>query len=419
MHARFASLQQWLDWQQTLSAQGIVLGLERVAAVAGRLGLERLACPVITVAGTNGKGSVVAMLEAMLLAAGYRVGAYTSPHLLRYNERVRIDGEPVADAPLIEAFAAIDAARGELALTYFEFGTLAALHVFQNHPLDVVLLEVGLGGRLDAVNVVDADVAVITSIDIDHAEWLGHDREAIGREKAGIMRAGRPAVCGDRRPPRSLLRHARSLGARLRCIGREFEAVKRPGGLLWKSGGRRFELPLPALPGEHQIDNAATALAALAALEDRLPLDAKAMAEGLRALRLPGRYQCLAEAPRILADVAHNPQAARALAANLRADPVPGRTLAVFSALADKDIAGIIAPLRSCVDHWCIAGLDVPRGLEAEALARRVASPGLSLSRHPRVPEALAAARAMAGPDDRIVVFGSFLTVAAALASGL
>jgi dihydrofolate synthase / folylpolyglutamate synthase len=417
--ARFATLDAWLEWQQTLSPKEIVLGLERVRTVGERLGLLRPQCPVITVAGTNGKGSVVALLEAMLGAEGYRVGAYTSPHLLRYNERVRIAGAEVGDAVLCEAFARIDAARDEIPLTYFEFGTLAALYAFADADVEVMLLEVGLGGRLDAVNVIDPDVAVVTSIDLDHADWLGDDREVIGREKAGIMRAARPVICGDRQPPASVLDHAYSLGADLHLLGRDFDAERRGAGMRWSGGGCVRDLPLPALYGRFQIDNAATALAALNVLTNRLPVSEKARTEGLRTVRVAGRFQRLPGTPPVYCDVAHNPQAARALASILRDVAVPGSTLAVFSALCDKDIEAIAAELDTVVAHWFVAGLDTPRGLDAQALAARMTSCQTPLTLHVDVAAALSAARAAASEDDRIVVCGSFLTVAAALAASL
>ncbi len=417
--ARFATLDAWLEWQQTLSPKEIALGLERVQAVGERLDLLRPRCPVITVAGTNGKGSVVALLEAMLVAAGYRVGAFTSPHLLRYNERVRISGAAVDDAVLCEAFAAIDEARDDIPLTYFEFGTLAALHAFTAAAVDVMVLEVGLGGRLDAVNAVAPDVAVVTTIDLDHADWLGSDRESIGREKAGIMRAGHPAVCGDRHPPASLFEHAGEIGAELRLLGRDFEVERRGEGIRWGDGSVSLELPLPALRGRFQLDNAATALAALSVLHGRLSVDVEACAVGLRSVRVAGRYQRLPGIPPVFCDVAHNPQAAQALASILRDEVVPGHTLAVFAALGDKDIEAIVAELDAEVAHWFVAGLDAPRGMDAESLAARMEACLAPLTCHVDVAAALAAARAAAAPGDRILVCGSFLTVAAALAASL
>ena len=417
--ARFATLDAWLDWQQTLSPKEIVLGLERVQAVGERLDLLRPRCPVIAVAGTNGKGSVVALLEAMFGAAGYRVGAFTSPHLLRYNERVRISDAAVDDAVLCEAFACIDEARGDIPLTYFEFGTLAALHAFTAAAVDVMVLEVGLGGRLDAVNAVASDVAVVTTIDLDHADWLGSDRESIGREKAGIMRPRRPVVCGDRHPPVSLLEHAEKIGADLRLLGRDFEVERRDEGMRWSDGSVALELPPPALHGRFQFDNAATALAALTAVGARLPVDAEACAEGLRSVRVAGRYQRLPGTPPVFCDVAHNPQAAQALASILRDEAVPGRTLTVFAALGDKDIEAIAGELDAEVAHWFVAGLDAPRGLDAESLAARMKACLAPLTCHADVASALAAARAAARPGDRILVCGSFLTVAAALAASL
>ncbi|APZ42949.1 bifunctional tetrahydrofolate synthase/dihydrofolate synthase [Acidihalobacter ferrooxydans] len=416
---RFDTLPAWLEWQQSLSLKEIVLGLERVRTVGARLELLHPSCPVITVGGTNGKGSVIALLEAMLRAEGYKVGAFTSPHLLRYNERVRIAGVDVDDALFCQAFDAIDQARDDLPLTYFEFGTLAALSIFATQAVDIMLLEVGMGGRLDAVNAIDADVAVVTTVDIDHAEWLGSDRESIGREKAGILRATRPAICGDRQPPASLCEYAQQIGARLSVLGRDFEACPSENGMVWQAGGMRRELPLPALSGAFQLDNAATALAALDALAPRLPLTDAAYAHGLRTAHVAGRYQRLPGPPPMVCDVAHNPQAARALASILRADPVPGRNLMVFSALADKDIPAIASALDTVAGHWFVAGLDAPRGLTADDVAERLGTVRAGVSRYVDVATALAAARASAASGDRVVVCGSFLTVAVALSAGL
>ncbi|OBS08912.1 bifunctional tetrahydrofolate synthase/dihydrofolate synthase [Acidihalobacter prosperus] len=411
---RFASLDEWLAWQETLSPRAIDLGLDRVRAVGERMRVVRPTCPVITVAGTNGKGSTVAMLSAMLRAAGYRVGAYTSPHLLRYNERVCVDDEPVSDAFLCAAFDAIDAARGDTRLTYFEYGTLAALWCFAQANVEVMLLEVGLGGRLDAVNIVDADVAVVTTIDLDHTDWLGDTRELIAIEKAGIQRAGRPLVCGDRAPPASLLRVAVDVGSELLCIGRDFDVEWVDGGLCWQWHGETEHLPAPALPGRFQADNAACACMALACLRARLPTTQQARADGLRHIRLGARFEPLAGAAcEVVCDVAHNPQAARALSAQLADRPVTGRNLAVFSALADKDVPSIVAAMDQRIDVWYVAGLEAPRGLTAQALVERMGTVSGKVATHPEIVDAYAAACRDATAGDRIVVFGSFLTVAA------
>jgi dihydrofolate synthase/folylpolyglutamate synthase len=375
---------------------------------------------VLTVGGTNGKGSCVAMLDAILRAAGYRVGAYTSPHLLRYNERVRIDGREVGDAALCEAFAAVEAARDDTPLTYFEHGTLAALWLFAGAGLDAVVLEVGLGGRLDAVNIVDPDVAVVTTVDLDHQDWLGPDRESIGFEKAGIFRGDRPAVYGGDDPPARLLAHAASIGARLRIAGRDFGTVVRPGDWDYLSGGarRRVGLPVPALRGAFQLQNAAAALAALEAVEDRLPVSAAALREGLLGARPAGRFQVVPGGVTTVFDVAHNPQAARVLRDNLRQLAAgQGKTFAVFSMLRDKDIAAVVAAVAPEIAGWFYAPLAVARGADRAQLAERLAAAGVAVPCHgaDSLAAAWAAARAAAAPGDRVLVFGSFHTVAALL----
>ena len=412
------TLAQWLAWQEQLHPSAMDLGLERVGAVKARMGLGQPAPVVITVAGTNGKGSSVAMLEAMYRAGGYRVGAYTSPHLLRYNERIRIAGEDVSDDALCDAFARVDAARGTTSLTYFEFGTLAALDLFARANLDVVVLEVGLGGRLDAVNIVDADCALITSIDIDHTEWLGDNREAIGFEKAGIFRAGRPAVCGDAAPPSSVLQHAAALGVTLYCAERDFSYRRDQASWHWSAGeARRSGLPFPRLRGPYQLDNAAAVLMVVHVLQTRLPLAQSHIRTGLSTVELAGRFQVLPSRRRVILDVAHNPHGARALARALREQPCTGRTIAVFAMLNDKDIAGVGAALDDQIDAWYCAGLTGPRGTSALHLVaelQRLPVRGLVYT-HSDVAEALRAALADASESDRVVVFGSFHTVAPAL----
>lgn len=416
---RFTTLADWLAWQETLHPSAIDMGLERVAEVLRRLQLEHPPGVVITVGGTNGKGSTVALLEAILRAAGYRVGAYTSPHLLRYNERIRIDGAEVADAALCASFERIDRARDDISLTYFEFGTLAAIDLFRQAAVDVAIMEVGMGGRLDAVNVLDPDVALVTTVDLDHAQWLGETREAIGFEKAGIYRAGRPAIFGSADAPRSLLAHARDIGAHLLRFGHDF-GYQAQGGQWrwWGPQQQRDALPLPALRGHSQLQNAAGALMALAAVGQRLPVDQQAIRRGLLTVALPGRFQVLPGPVTHVLDVAHNPQAAAELAANLRQMPCGGRTLAVCAMLADKDMAAVVAQLKDVVDDWYPAGLGPPRGASAGQMAAALAQAGISA--HPACPHAvtaLAAAQAVAVPGDRIVIFGSFHTVAEALAA--
>ena len=412
------TLAQWLDYQQSVHPKAIDMGLERVGEVARRLGLDRPAPKVITVGGTNGKGSTVAFLEAIARAAGLTVGAYTSPHLLRYNERIRIDGRDAEDAALVAAFERIEAARGDIPLTYFEFGTLAALMLFEAAALDLVLLEVGLGGRLDATNLVDPDVAVITTVDLDHQDYLGDDRESIGAEKAGILRAGKPAVLAEKDPPSSVLRRAYAIGAFAIRGHSDYLIDQLEDGWRWREPGYQIDLPEPALKAPAQRGNAAAAIAALRALD--LPIADAAIREGVRSARVPGRLQRLPGRPERVLDVAHNPQGARQLAAWLAANPRP--TVAVFSALADKDLAGISAPVAPHLQAWHLgpttdAG---PRGLAVDELARRLAEhlPAEILHPHRSLTEALAAATRQAGPDGRVLVFGSFHTVAEALAAG-
>lgn len=408
-----ATLAAWLALLETRHPKSIELGLDRVDAIRATLGLTP-GCPLITVAGTNGKGSVCAYLEAMLCEAGYRVGCYTSPHLLRYNERVRIARQEVGDADLVAAFDAVEAARGATALTYFEHGTLAAVWLMQQEQVDAMVLEVGLGGRLDAVNVWAADCAVVTSIDLDHQDFLGAERESIGFEKAGIFRPGRPAICAEPNPPQSLLAHAERLGARMLRIGRQISYEHRGEQWQCRVGETAYlDLPLPAMRGAHQLRNAAAAMAALDCLRERLPVGIEAMRQGLAQARQPGRFQIVGEWPRRILDVAHNPESARSLADNLRELPAGGEVHAVFAMLADKDIAGVVAELRAVVGHWHIAGLAVPRGAGVEALGGVLRAAGLRYTQYPDVRSAWHAACEAAGPTDTIAAFGSFYTVAA------
>jgi dihydrofolate synthase/folylpolyglutamate synthase len=357
------------------------------------------------------------MLEAILQCAGYRVGRYTSPHLLRYNERVRIAGAEATDDALAQAFAAVERARGEVPLTYFEYGTLAAVWLFVEQRVEAGVLEVGLGGRLDAVNAFDPDCAVVTTVDIDHVDFLGGDREAIGREKAGIFRAGRPAVCADSAPPASLLEHAAGIGARLLRIGADFGAA--PQGRQWQywgPGGKRGALPYPVLRGACQLANAAAAIAALETLRERLPVAVNDIRAGLLRADNPGRFQVLPGRPAVILDVAHNPQAARALAASLAAMGGGGRVLAVFAMLKDKDIAGVVAAVKLQVAHWYIAGLEGARGAGvAELRATLAAAAVTAVTACDSVAAAYAQACDIATENDRIVVFGSFFTVAAVM----
>lgn len=406
------TLPDWLAFIERQHPNAIAMGLERVRDVAARMGLGKPAPHVVTVAGTNGKGSTVAFVEAIARAQGLRVGAYTSPHLLRYNERVRIDGHDVGDEALIEGFEAVEAARSGTPLTYFEYGTLCALWLFARAGLDLVVLEVGLGGRLDAVNIVDADAAILTTVGLDHQDWLGGDLEAIGFEKAGIARPFKPLVLGDDDPPASVLRHAYAIGAPAWRIANDFFAEPVDAGhWRWREVGYEIVLPLPmqAQGAPVQLRNSACAIAALRALD--LPLEDAALARGVADAAVPGRLQRFERGGvEIIVDVGHNPQAAVALADWLRAQP-KRRTLAVYAALADKDAAGVVTALSDTVDGWLLAGtLDAgPRGSDAGALAQRlVGTAAAGGSRHADVTGALAAALAHAAPDGRVLAFGSF-----------
>jgi len=383
---------------------------------------------VITVGGTNGKGSCVAMLDSILSRAGYRVGVFTSPHLVRYNERIRIAGQDVLDAALVAAFERIEDARGEISLTFFEFNTLAALLVFAAADLDAIVLEVGLGGRLDAVNVVDADVAIVSSVALDHCEWLGNDVESIGREKAGIFRVGRPAIFGARAMPSSVRAVAEQIGAQLQRLGAEFDFRIEESSWSWRDCDMEYTyLPFPALHGGIQLDNASAVIAALRALRNRLSIERDAIAEGLRSVSLPARFQVLKRRDarflgrgpcEWIVDVAHNPAAAATLAGNLAGRTCAGRTLAVCGMFADKDVAGVMSSMCSQVDGWIVAGIEGGRGLAPAALGRAIAAAGGEiLDAMPNVQSAIARAEEMAQPNDRIVVFGSFHTAGPALES--
>ncbi|ASK93377.1 bifunctional tetrahydrofolate synthase/dihydrofolate synthase [Xanthomonas campestris pv. trichodesmae] len=420
------SLSAWLAYIEQQHPNAIAMGLERVRAVAARLQTAAPAKHVIVVGGTNGKGSTVAFIEAIGRAAGWKVGAYTSPHLLRYNERVRIDGNEASDAQLVDAFAAVEAARGDTALTYFEFGTLAALWLFQQSALDLAVLEIGLGGRLDAVNIVDSDVAVITTVDLDHTDWLGDDREAIGTEKAGIIRAWKPVVLGEIDPPSSVLRRAYQLGANAIRAGSDyfFEPIDTQHAEApqsdaprwrWRDVAVTLELPMPALHAPVQLANAAAAIAALQALPVEVP-DA-AWAQGIANAQVAGRLQRLeVDGVQVLLDVGHNPQAARALAAALGTQAHAGSTHAIYAALADKDVLGVVEAVAGQIDHWALAGLEGARGQSAQALqARLQGSAAAQAPCHRDVAGAVRAVLDAASPGDRVLIFGSFHTVADAL----
>ena len=414
-----ADLAGWLAYVERLHPQTIALGLERVRAVLDRLATPKF-CPIFVVGGTNGKGSTCAMLEAILHAGGFRVGCYTSPHLLRYNERVRVAGRDIDDAPLAAAFAEVERARGDTPLTYFEFGTLAAWIAFARARAEALVLEIGLGGRLDAVNAFDPDCAVLTSVGLDHTDYLGGTRERIGWEKAHIFRSGRPAIVGDPSPPATVSDHAQAIGAVLLCIGRDFGyQADRQQWRFWGPGGRRGGLAHPALRGASQLGNAATAIAALDSLRADLPVTAQAIRDGLARVALPGRFQVLAGRPVVVLDVAHNPQAADVLAANLGDMGGFRRTVAVVGMLRDKDLAGVVGRLAGRIDRWYAATLDNPRGASADEVAGAIeaACPGAVVERFASPRAALAAAQGAAEQGDRIVAFGSFYTVADVMAA--
>lgn len=422
------TLADWLAYQEHVNVHSIELGLDRVREVWRRMGSPAPGNKVITVGGTNGKGSTVALLEAMLLAADIRVGAFTSPHLLRYNERIRVDGVDADDASLIAAFERIEAARiegpgGAVPLTYFEFGALAALDLFARSGVDVAVLEVGLGGRLDAVNIVDADVAVITTVDLDHMEWLGPDRDSIGREKAGIARSGRPAIVGDLDPPAGLLQALGDRGARIERAGIDFRVERHDDGWRWLyRDGMTMELPDPALAAPVQFANAAAAIAALHELSHHTFTPSAffaAVSAGLHEVRSSARLQSLGGEPTVIVDVGHNPQAARALAEWLDSQSWVA-VHAVYGALADKDSAGVISALGTRIDHWHLAGLDgaSPRGMPVATLTDvlRRALPQASCDAHPDVLTALAAARRATPAGGCVLAFGSFFVASAVLA---
>ena len=416
------NLQDWLAHCEQLHPLTIDMGLDRVREVAQRMRLH-FECPVITVAGTNGKGSTCAMLEAILLEAGYRTGVYTSPHLVDFEERCRIHGQSASADQLALAFADVEAARGRVSLSYFEFSTLAIMQVLMQSNLDVVILEVGLGGRLDAVNIIDADCAIITSIDLDHISLLGTDRESIGIEKAGIMRAGKPVVVSDPVPPDSVIAHAAVLGADLWRFGQDFNFSGDKLQWAWAGRGRRYSgLAYPALRGANQLVNASGVLAALEVLRPRIPVTAQAVRNGLAMVELPGRFQIVPGEPVLVLDVAHNPHSVAALAANLDAMGFYPTTHAVFGAMADKDLAPMLARVGALVDRWYFCDLPTPRAARAEQLEAQWKAGNqrtdVRAGTYTDPQSALQAAVAAANPADRIVVFGSFFTVGGVLKNG-
>jgi dihydrofolate synthase / folylpolyglutamate synthase len=415
------TLQDWLAHCERLHPKTIDMTLERTLAVRDKLGL-RFDCPVITVAGTNGKGSTCAMLESIALAAGYRVGLYIKPHLVHFEERCRVGGASVAADELLPHFEAVEAARGETTLTYFEFTTLAIMRCLSQQPLDVVILEVGLGGRLDAVNAIDTDCAIVTSIDLDHTEYLGPDRESIGREKAHVMRQGKPAIVSDPMPPSSIAAYGNAIGADLWLVGRDFNHSGDRQQWMWAGRGKRINgLAYPSLRGANQLLNAAGVLAALEALRERLPVSTQAIRQGLATVELPGRFQIVPGQPTLVLDVAHNPHSVAALAANLDAMGFFPRTHAVFGAMQDKDLQGVVQRLAPIALDWYCTDLPVPRAASADTLGKVVhhVQPRATVSTHASPSHALAAALGRADPADRILVFGSFLTVGGVLKDGL
>lgn len=417
--AQSADLASWLAYLERLHPKAIAMGLERVNRVWQRLSLSP-DFPIITVAGTNGKGSTCAMLESILTCAGYRVACYSSPHLLQYNERVRVAGRNATDADLCRAFAAVEAARDDVVLTYFEFGTLAAMWHFIQCQVDVAVLEVGLGGRLDAVNAFSPDCALITCVDIDHVEYLGNTRDSIGYEKAGIFRTGVPAICGDADPPPSVPGYAQSIMADYRQIGVDFGFDESDNTWdFWTQGARISALPKPLLAGSFQLGNAACAVEALCSLA--LDVGEQEIRDGLQQASLPGRFQKICERPDIVVDVAHNPHAAQSLAQNLSEAPVSGRTIAVFAMLADKDMAGVVSMMQQEIEIWHVAGIQQGRGAGHEQLAHivRAVCPQASVHSFVTVTEAYMQACRSAGENDRIIIFGSFYTVADVLRASI
>lgn len=415
---RFNNLSDWLAWQETLHINEIDLGLERCTEVARNMGLKQPEHGFVSVAGTNGKGSSVAMLSAIVAEAGYKVATYTSPHLIRYNERIRIDGEPVSDELLCEAFQCIDDARGDISITYFEFGTLAAYYILNKVGIDFAVMEVGLGGRLDAVNMMDADVALVTSIAIDHVDWLGSDREVIGREKAGIMRGGHHAVCSDNDIPNSVIKHAEEIGTELHVLNRDFYfETTGESTWSWKDDDVHYvDLPRPALKGEFQLTNASGVLKVIQCLKDRYAITEDHIRAGLQKVELAGRFQVIPGPVEYVLDVAHNPHAAQALADFLKSNPVKGKNHLLFGMLKDKDALGVIEIIAPFVDDWYVAGLvDLggTRGATSELLVGQLEESGLNprVFSFDTVYDAYKALQQESEEGDRVMVAGSFLTV--------
>ena len=409
------TLPEWLEWQEQLHLSSIDLGLDRVSQLSVNMAIDKLSMPVITVAGTNGKGSSVAILDSIYRAAGYKTGCYTSPHLISYNERICIGGNQVSDADLCEAFEAIDSARGDISLTYFEFGTLAAAYLFQKYHVEVAIFEVGLGGRLDAVNLWDADIALITNIDIDHIDWLGDDREQIGVEKAGIMRKGKTVVCGDTNPTNSMQSEANRIGANLLQQGIDFSWSASDGANKWAyhRNGQLRHYSTPLLRGKFQLNNASAVITLVNDFQHQLAVSEVHIQNGLASAAVLGRLQKLSESPEVLVDVAHNPQSAEALADYLANNPIEGKTVALFSALIDKDLGGIVNPVSEHFDEWHIVQLDGPRALQNDLLIGELKVLGIKkpLNNHTNCMTALKLLQNELKSQDRVVAFGSFLVV--------
>lgn len=415
MPQRFDTLDAWLEWQQSLHFSDIDMGLERMQLLASRLDLFSLRFPIISVAGTNGKGSSVSMLDAIYQAAGYTTGAYTSPYLYRYNERITISGQACTDAEIIQVFEQIEDARADTTLTYFEFSTLAALLLYKQREVDIALLEVGMGGRLDAVNTWDADVALITSIGIDHVKWLGDNREAIGHEKAGIMRTDRPVICGDPNPPTSIANHASAIGAKLQQTGVDFSWQKHSDRWQWSNITRQLtDLPKPNLQGDYQYQNAANVLAAVDVLSAQLHVTEAALHQGLQTVQLQGRLQIVQTSPQIVLDVAHNAHAASELAKWLNSQSCKGKTFALFSMLSDKDINDVLQHLHDDIDEWILFPLQDERGLSKQQL-EGIAADNTDLKSatvYDSIEQAWEVCKAQLAEDDRLIVFGSFSVLA-------
>lgn len=415
--SRFRSLEEWLAWQEKLHFTAIELGLDRCRKVADKMHLLPPSYFVVSIAGTNGKGSCAVMLENILKESGYKVGLYTSPHLLRYNERISLSGQEVSDTMLCNSFTRIDKARGSISLTYFEFGTLAAMDIFQKNDVDIAIMEVGMGGRLDAVNMLDANVALISTIDIDHEKWLGNDRESIGMEKSGIFRSMRPAICADPKPPQSIYETANLVGANLLISGIDFKHEISDNSWSWQSGDMQYQnLPIP---GQHsyQVENASGVLVVLQKIADHFPVEQEAVVKGMKNFRLPGRFQVVPGEIPLIFDVAHNRQSASILAANLSKLPGTGNTVLVLGMLKDKNHAAFMKELAPYIDNWYLATQDDSRGANSRDLAAilRTINSDAVISEFDDLGSALKCARSVTGIGDRLIITGSFVIVGAAL----